>query len=375
MTNRSQNRAHQRPPAAACAGARPATLADVARAAGTSAMSVSMVLNNACTTSQVSPRTRKRIVAAAAQLQYRPNLAARALANRRIQAIGVAAVVEGGELNHYFLEIFNGIIASATLHRQNTTVFGLHDWVRDSIRLRDLCDGRIDGMILLAPTFGCEAAPNLPAYVPFVSIHANHLFPGVVNIESAEEEGAYALVQHLIAHGHRRIMHLTGPMGLTGPERRIRGYLRALADARLPFESPFLVPAGFTTELGRTAMRGWLARHAGDPLPQAVFCANDAVAVGCIEAFGEVGLRVPDDVSVAGFDDTLAARSVVPQLTSVRQPLRAMGAKAVELLLARIHDPAGARDAVPDPIVLPVELAVRASVGAPSRVRRLVPSR
>ena len=387
MSARPLNSAPKRSPATAHSGGprdavapnrartRPATLADVARAAGTSAMTVSMVLNNARTTSRVSTRTRNRILAAAAKLQYRPNLAARSLANRRIHTLGVAAIVEGGELNHYFLEIFNGIIASATLHRQNTTVFGLHDWERDSVRLRDLCDGRIDGMILLAPTFGREAAPNLPAYVPFVSIHANHLFPSVVNIESAEEDGAYALVRHLIAHGHRRIMHLTGPAGLVGPERRIRGYRRALTDAGLPFEPRYLVPAGFTTELGRTAMRGWLARHAGDPLPQAVFGANDAVAVGCIEAFGEAGLRVPDDVSVAGFDDTLAARSVVPQLTSVRQPLRAMGAKAVELLLARIDHPAGASDSVPEPIVFPVDLARRASVGAPAKVQRLVPSR
>ncbi len=354
---------------------RAATLADVGRAAGVSVVAVSTVLNKTRSTSRLSPETRERILAAAAKLHYRPNLAARSLANRRIQTLGVAAVVEGGELNHYFLEVFNGIVAAAARHEQNTTVFTLHDWKHDPARLYDFCDGRIDGLILLAPTFGREAAPHLPAHLPFVSVHANHLFPGIVNIESDEEAGAFALGRHLIALGHRRIMHLAGPTGLIGPERRIRGYQRALADARLPFDPQLLVTAGYTVELGREAMRHWLHRHAGAPLPHAVFCANDAAALGCIEALAEAGLRVPDDISVAGFDDTLAARSVVPQLTSVRQPLREMGARAVELLLARINSPATPSRSIPQPVVFPVDLTPRASVGAPPAVGRLVPAR
>jgi LacI family transcriptional regulator len=351
---------------------RPATLADVGRAAGVSIVAVSTVLNHARTTSRVSEKTRKRILAAAAELRYRPNLAARSLANRRIHTLGVAAVVEGGELNHYFLEVFNGILAAAARHEQNTTVFTLHDWKSDHARLRDFCDGRIDGLILLAPTFGREAAPHLPAHTPFVSVHANHLFPGIVNIESDEEEGAFTLVRYLIAQGHRRVMHLTGPARLIGAERRIRGYKRALTAAGLRFDRDLLVPAGFTTEHGCVAMRGWLKQHAGEPLPHAVFCANDAAAFGCIEALAEAGLRVPDDISVAGFDDTLAARSVVPQLTSVRQPLREMGARAVELLLARVDHPVEMPAAIPEPVVFPVNLTPRASVAVRPTVKRLV---
>lgn len=349
-----------------------ATLADVSRTAGVSIATASTVLNRPWSSKHITPATRERVRAAAAALRYRPNLAARALVSRRMQTVGVAAVVDGGELNHYFLEIFNGIVTAAAQRGQNTTAFTLRDWQHAAVRIRDFCDGRIDGLILLAPTF-THAQVQLPAHLPFVSIHANSALPGVVNIESDEEEGAFALVQHLIARGHWRIMHLAGPAGLIGAERRISGYKRALAAAGIPLDPELLVNAGYTAALGREAMRAWLRQHAGEPLPQAVFGANDAVAIGCSEALAEAGWRVPRDISVAGFDDTLAARAVVPQLTSVRQPLREMGARAVEILLTRLGNSAPKLATPCKPVVFPVDLALRASVGAPPMVDHLLP--
>lgn len=350
--------------------ARAATLADVGRLAGVSAMAASAVLNGARTSSRISDDTRQRILKAAAQLDYRPNAAARALANRRMQTLGVAAVIEGGELNHYFLEIFNGIIAAAATHEQNTTVFALHNWGPDASRLRTMCDGRIDGLILVAPTF--SAKDNiLPTHTPFVSIHANSRLPDVINIESDEERGAFEMVRFLMGQGHRRIMHIAGPAGLLGADRRIRGYKRALASGHLAVSGDLLVAAGsFTADGGREAMRHWLRHHGGERLPQAVFCANDTIALGAMEALAECGIRVPEDVSIAGFDDTLAARISVPQLTSVRQPLRAMGAKAVELLLGRVEHRVP-QDA--PPVVFPVDLAPRASSRSPGGSDRIVP--
>jgi len=330
-------------------------------------------LNGARTSSRISPATRKRILKAAAQLSYRPNIAARALANRRMHALGVAAVIDGADLNHYFLEVFNGILEAASRHGQNTTVFSLQNWDRDIARLHGFCDGRIDGLVLLAPIFLHDQAV-LPTHTPFVSIHANGVIPKVLNVESDEERGAGELVRHLIAQGHRRIMHVTGPAGLLGTERRIRGYKRALAAARLPFDPQLMIAANFHAQSGRDTMHGWLRQHAGEPLPHAVFCVNDSVAVGCLEALAEVGLRVPDDISVAGFDDSLAARTTVPQLTTVRQPLRAMGQRAVELLLARIAAGTSTPARAGKPVVFPVDLVARASVGAPPTVTRLVPA-
>lgn len=349
--------------------ARSATLADVGRAAGVSPTAASAVLNHAREPWPILPATRERILAAAARLQYRPNLAARALAKAgaRMNTLGVAAVVDRGELTGYFLEVFNGILAAAARHGQNTTVCTLDDWGRSAARLHAFCDGRIDGLILVAPTLGRAA---LPPRVPIVSIHANRALPGVTNIESAEEDGALLLVRHLIAQGHRRIMHVTGPGELLGTRRRIRGYRRALAEARIPFEPRWQVAGGYTAAAGCRALRTWLEQHRGEPLPHALFCANDGAAIGCIEALAEVGLRVPRDVSVAGFDDTFTARSVVPQLTSVRQQFGEMGARAVEMLLNR----AAPSTAAAPSTVFAVDLVARASVGAPPTQDRIVPA-
>jgi LacI family transcriptional regulator len=354
---------------------RAATLSDVGREAGVSAMAASAVLNGARTSSRIAPETRERIILAATKLQYRPNAAARALANRRMNTIGVAAVIEGGELNPYFLEVFNGILEMAARREQNTTVFTLHDWRRDAARLPGLCDGRIDGLILIAPTLTAEAAKVLPGHTPFVALHANVALPNVINVETDEECGSYEMVRHLVAQGHRRILHVSGDAGLVGAERRLRGYKRALTAGHIKVDNSLIIPASFSSESGRTAMRAWLKRHAGEPLPHAVFCVSDGVAIGCMEALAEVGLRVPDDISVAGFDDTLAARTTVPQLTTVRQPLRAMGNRAVDALLSCIQRQNDqSLPMVENPIVFPVDLVPRASVGAPPAVARLVPS-
>jgi len=356
---------------------RAATLADVGREAGVSAMAASAVLNGARTSSRIAPETRERILAAAAKLRYRPNAAARALANRRMDTIGVAGVFDdGGELNQYFLEILSGILAAAGSREQNTTVFTLHDWDRDTARLHSFCDGRIDGLILLAPTLSRAQGKLLPAHTPFVALHANTSLPHVVNIESDEEHGAFLAVRALIDGGHRRILHFFGTRGRLGAERRIVGFKRALATARVPFDDSMLVPAGFSTEEGRRAMRRWLADHAGEPLPTGIFCVNDGVAFGCLEALAELGIRVPEDVSIVGFDDTLGARSSVPQLTTIRQPLRAMGSRAVEVLLERVNGSNGemiAEDV--SSVVFPVELIERASTAAPPSTDRLVPPR
>jgi len=355
---------------------RAATLSDVGREAGVSAMAASAVLNGARTSSRISPETRERIEEAALRLQYRPNAAARALANRRMDTIGVATVFGSRELNPYFLEVFNGILETAALHEQNTTVFTLHDWHRGAARLPGWCDGRIDGLILIAPTLTSEAAKILPGHTPFVAIHANVELPNVVNIETDEERGAYEVVRFLVSEGHQRILHVSGEAGLVGSDRRLRGYKRALASAHIGVDESLIIPAGFCSDDGYRAMRTWLQNHSGELLPHAVFCVSDGVATGCLEALSEVGLRVPDDISVAGFDDTLSARTTLPQLTTVRQPLRAMGNRAVEVLLDRIHRQSiGDRQLTDKSIVFPVELVTRASVGAPPAIARIVPLR
>lgn len=348
---------------AARANPRAATLADVGRAAGVSAMAASAVLNSAKTSSRIAPETRTRILAAAAKLNYRPNLAARALAARRMNTLGVAAVVDPqGKFNHYFMEVFNGVIEAAARHDQNTTVFTLHDWQEAAGRVSGFCDGRIDGLILLAPILSEADACQLPLHTPFVALHSNAPLPSVVNIESDEEAGFYGMVSHLLHLGHRRILHLSGESAFLGARRRTSGYRRAMADAGIEADPELQMESGSSTEAGRASLRKWLNAHAGQPMPEAIVCYNDSVAFGCLEVLAEAGLRVPNDVSVSGFDDTLAARTTVPQLATVRQPLREMGQRAVEVLLNRIGQ---VGELAPPPVVFPTELVLRASVGVP----------
>ena len=309
-----------------------ATLADVGREAGVSVMAASKVLNGSQTSSRISPETRERIIIAAKKLNYRVNAAARALADRRMNTIGVATTLARNELNQYFLEVFNGVMESAAEAGQNTTVFTLPDWDSAAERVPQFCDGRIDGLILLAPWM---ESVQLPEHTPFVSVHANAELPGVPNLESDEEVGAHALVAHMIALGHQRILHMAGPIDSIGAQRRVAGWRRAHAEAGIKPPADYLVYGNYTSEAGRSGLDTWLKKHAGEDLPQAIFGGSDAIALGCMDTLLSRSLRVPADVSVAGFDDTMLARSA--HLSTVRQPLREMGHRAVQLLVAQIE--------------------------------------
>jgi len=354
------------------------TLQDVAREAGVSAMAVSVVLNGARSATRVSAATRLRIEEAAARLSYRPNAAARGMKRRRMEAIGVVATVNG-----YLLDVLGGILEAAAERGQNTTVFSVSDWHRDERRILGFCDGRVDGMILAGPQISPAFAETLGQHVPFVAIHPAEIHGGVWRVDVDNEGGAYAVVRHLTGLGHRRIAHLAGPPGQAGAHERTAGYRRALAEAGIAYDDRLVAEAFFTSHGGRAATAGLLgaAPAAGAPPFTAVFCANDASAVGCLEALAERGLRVPEDVSVAGFDDAFLARMTIPQLTTARQPFGELGRRAVGMLLAQIEDgvgPAPTGGGAPEEApaartdILDVGLVVRASAGPPPSV---VPAR
>ncbi len=327
-------------------------------------MAVSAVLNGSKSSVRISEDTQERIRKAAAQLKYRPNIAARALVNRRMNTIGTFIVVEEWELNHYFLEVFNGIIEGASKHNQNVTVFTLDTWSDAKAQLERAFDGRIDGMILIAPTVAEFFGSGMNLDMPCVSLHSNSEIDGIVNLESDEEKGAYDMVSFMIQKGHRRIMHLAGPRGLLGPERRISGYRRALADAGIEEDESLLKSMAYSDAEARDVMTEWIRSNPREALPEAIFCANDQMALGCVEALSYAGIRVPEDVAVAGFDDTLVARVTVPPLTTVRQPLREMGVEAVSLLIKRIEGTDGGGQGKTTSIVFPTELVIRKSVEA-----------
>ena len=349
-----------------------ATLADVGRAAGVSAMAASAVLNGARTTTSISEETRSRVLAAARELRYRRDEGARALASRRMNTIGLAATLLSSEPNLYFRELFNGVLQAAAAAGQTTTVFKLNGWDDAAQRIAGFCDGRIDGLILVAPMLKDDPATWLPAHTPVVSIHSNHLIPGVVNLEPDEEAGACEAVRRLLDLGHRRILHAGGPVGSTGADRRLAGYQRAHAEAGHAPAEDHVVREAFTFEGGQRAMDAWLESHRGQPLPEAVFAGSDAIALGCVDALVTRGLRVPDDVSVVGFDNTLLART--SRLATVRQPLEQLGGQAAEILVSQIESRHGAPETGRPPnIVLPTEFIPGATLARPRSAALTVP--
>jgi len=346
------------------------TLEDIARQAGVSAMSASVVLNGARSSTRVSLDTRTRIIEAAEELGYRANQVARSLSRRRMDTIGIVAVIESDEINVYFLEVLNGLLEAIARCGQNATIFSIQKWEQDENRVLQFCDGRIDGVILLAPNPSQKFVASMPQHTPFVSIHSDNFVSRIKNIEADNEGGAYSMVQYLISKGHRRIMHITGGEDRVGARERVQGYLRALREAGIP-EDPSLTIAGyFHARVGRETIHRLIENRHRIPLPTAIFCASDMIALGCLEALTAHGVRVPEDISIAGFDDNIMARMSVPPLTTVRQPFRKMGHWAVETLLQQIQGEAplyyteGEADS-PTAFTdrFPAELIIRESVG------------
>lgn len=346
---------------------KPPTLADVARAAGVSKMAASSALNGGQNSARVSAETRERVLAAAQRLRYRPNANARALTYRRTDAIGFITTLMYAEPNAYCMDVFSGVVLGAMAAGQTTAVFTLNNWDEAPARIPALCDGRVDGLVVLAPRLEDDGQAWLPAHTPMVSVHASGSWRlGGVNVESDDEAGAYRMVSHMLALGHRRILHVAGPTGFPSAERRAAGYLRAHADAGLAPPPDHLVRAPFTTEGGVEAMQAWLRRHHGEPLPEAVFGGSDAIAIGCMHTLTARGLRVPDDISVVGFDHTMPARTL--QMAAVRQPLHEMGRQAVEVLLRLIESArSGEPYAGPSNLVLPAESINGRTLAAPRR--------
>lgn len=347
--------------------ARAATLADVAREAGVSKMAASSALNGGQNSARVSAETRERVMAAAERLRYRPNAHARALTYRRTDAIGFITTLMCPQPNTYCMDVFSGVVLGAMAAGQTTAVFTLGSWDEAPTRLPALCDGRVDGLVVLAPRLEDDGQAWLPEHTPMVSVHASGSWRvGGVNVESDDEAGAYEMVRHLLALGHRRILHVGGPAGYPGADRRVDGYLRAHADAGVTPPPDHVVRAPFTSEGGGEVMQAWLERHRGWPLPEAVFGASDAIAVGCMQTLMARGFQVPGDVSVVGFDHTLLARTL--HMAAVRQPLHEMGRQAVAVLMQLIEAARrGQPYAGPSNIVLPAETVAGRSLAGPRR--------
>lgn len=326
-------------------GWRRPSMYDVAKVAGVSHMTVSRVLNGH---PNIREQTRERVLAAIAETNFTPSSIARALATRRARRIGV-------------------IVDSPVQFGPNSTLRALEGAAREAgyaISAYSIAEGQgrqldagvvdllaegVDALCVIAPRASsldllAGQNVNLPTMVIKSEPH-----PDMHTIGVDQHEGAILAVNHLIESGHRHIVHLAGPQDWYDARVRLRGWRDALIDAGLDLSEPFV--GDWTSDFGYRFAQEWEAGSA-----TAIFAANDQMALGAIHGLSERGLRVPDDISVVGFDDLPDARHFLPPLTTVRQDFAALGELALSSIIAAIEG-----ETIADHEMIPAKLKVRAS--------------
>lgn len=302
------------------------SIRDVARLAGVSHQTVSRVLNDH---PSIRPETKRRVEDAIAVLDYKPNLAARALVTSRSRTLGIlsATIGEFGPSSS-----IASIEDAARAAGYSVTTVNLPETTPEAIgeAIRQLGREQVGGIVALAPQVRVfNVLRGMAVGVPIVSLQTASGFDGV-SLAADQVAGARAVTEHLIAAGHTDILHLAGPQDWIEAESRMRGYLDALREADLPTFPP--IRGDWTADFGYFAGTE-LARRRDFT---AVFAANDLMAIGLMHGFRDAGLDVPRDVSVVGFDDIPVAAHVWPPLTTVHQDFPELGRRAVGLLLAEI---------------------------------------
>ncbi|GAB2841109.1 LacI family DNA-binding transcriptional regulator [Actinocorallia aurea] len=335
-------------------GRRPVVMEDVAERAGVSAMTVSRVLNSP---EKVRPATRARVLAAVQELDYRPNAAARVLATGRSGMLGVVSF-------------------DTTLYGPASTLYGIeraareHDYLISIVSLsalnrRTIGEGvdrlrgqNVDGIIIVAPhESAAEGLRDLPPELPIVVVGAADELPcPLVSVD--QYAGAARATRHLLSLGHETVWHLAGPSDWVDAHARLVGWRATLEAEGRPVPAPLFgdwsAHSGY--RLGR--------QIAGVPDLTAVFAANDSMALGLLRALREAGRRVPEEVSVVGFDDVPESPYFSPPLTTVRQNFGEVGSRALAMMIDRIGAPEG--ETPRHRGVVEPELVVRESTGARS---------
>jgi DNA-binding LacI/PurR family transcriptional regulator len=326
-------------------------MVDVARLAGVSHQTVSRVLNNH---PNVRADTARRVRAAIAELGYRPNRAARALVTGRTQLLGVVGLNTTLYGPASMLAAFEQAAAAAGFA---VSVGNVADLDRESVTavVERHLDERVAGIVVIAPVVSAaEALEALSTDVPMVTIDGDPRRP-MAGVTVDQGMGARIATQHLLDAGHPTVWHVSGPEGWFDSAGRIAGWEATLRDAGV--EVPPVFPADWSAAAGyRTG--SMIARI---PEVTAIFAANDHLALGILRALHERGRRVPEDVSVVGFDDVPEAGYFIPPLTTVRPDFRAVADQALQLLLSQLS----AQVRPSELVELAPRLVVRRSVAAP----------
>ncbi len=328
------------------------TIRTVAAKAGVSIATVSRFLNG---NARINAETEARVRDAIDELGYLPNASARGLVTNTTRTIALIFPKLSGP---FFSALIRGAEMEASTSGYHLLIYGASDGTTgDENRALGLLATKVDGLILASQEAQQRYLRDLQRQaVPVVLLGEK---PDGVTGDSIIPDnigGAARMVTHLIEHGYRRIALIQGPETQTHANDRARGYCDALQTHELPCSSELMIPGAFNERSGYAAMQQLLQQQ---PRPEAVFAANDQMAIGALAAIHESGLHVPADIALVGFDDIEPARYLQPSLTTVHQDMEGQGQLAVQMLLARVQGskaPAETR-------VIPTELVIRRSCG------------
>jgi LacI family transcriptional regulator len=326
------------------------TIFDVASHAGVSNGTVSRVLNN---DRHVKQETRERVLKTIDELGFTVNRQARSLAGGRTQIIGVLVPDLG---TGYIGEIVHGIDAELQLANYDLMLYTTHrKAIKEASFVVALAQGMVDGLLLVLPKSPADYVKSLQKrHFPFVLIDHQGTGTDCPAVGAANWQGAYNATEYLIKLGHTRIGFITGSMDLGAAIDRLEGFQAALSANHVPYLPELVRQSTFQQSDGYNCGIELLKQ---DPLPTAIFVSNDVMAMGVMDAIRESGKRIPEDISVIGFDDIPQASMVRPALTTVRQPLKKMGAVAAQMLLGMLKNP----EIDSKRIELPTELVIRGS--------------
>ncbi|MCU1412974.1 MAG: LacI family DNA-binding transcriptional regulator [Microbacteriaceae bacterium] len=317
-------------------------MSDVARLANVSMQTVSRVINNK---DQVSDETRAVVVKAIRELGYRPNASAQALASRKSKVIGL---ISTGVAAHSVSKRLLAFNEAARTSGYEVTIVSIEDGHRDELAsaFEVLGHQNVAGVILIAADRDIlEALLSIELDVPLVAAESSG-WPGLTTVSVDQYLGARMATRHLIELGHREIRHLTGPAHSLDAQQRMRGWQAEMDEAGLKTSAP--VAGDWRPDSGYLAGLQ-LAEHRDFT---AVFAANDQMAIGLLHAFSEKGIRVPQDVSIVGFDDIPESAHLLPPLTTVRQDFDELGRHIMAKLIAAIEGNEVAQPALTEPTLV-----------------------
>jgi len=337
-----------------------ATISDIAKAAGVSRATVSYVMNNRH--DKMAQDTRHRVLEVMRTLNYTPSALARGLNGKAVNTLGVVILAWAGSPfdNPYYRPILSGIMDEGTERRLSVNLFHGPHWFGENDAVPAFCDGRCDGFLIFLPKIGSRVLDALLGQpTPFVIIGERGENPLVSSVDIDNVAVARDMTRQLIQRGHRRIAHIEGDIALKSTYDRVKGYREALEEAGIPFDPALVYRGGYSMEEGRA--KSALMFRDLDCAPTAVFAGADATAYGLIEGVRELGLRVPEDVSVVGIDGVQPLKDYGLQLTTADQKLRLLGQNAAKLLIERMENP----ELAPAKILQPYEVVTGNSVAAP----------